>query len=245
MAGYVVNQPSIPLELPLFGFDDRHAACQATADALAASATSALDEGRRARIALSGGSSPAPAYRTFALMDLDWSRIDIGLVDDRWVDLDNSGSNEAMIRSAFVDAKGVTIFGMKTQHATPFEGEATREAIYRNLRPFDVIVMGMGPDAHTASWFNNSPQLQACLSMQTPQTLLGVDASAAPVAGAYPLRMTLTLPTVAEAEQIILLLFGADKKYVLRDALDTPVTEAPIRALINACGDRCVVFWAK
>lgn len=232
-------------ELPFFAFEDRHAACQATADALAASVLAAQNEGRRARIALSGGSSPAPAYAAFAAKDLDWSQVDIALVDDRWVDLSNAGSNEAMIRTAFAAAHGVTIHGMKTTDATPFEGASTQDRLYAALRPFDAVVMGMGPDAHTASWFAGSPQLGACLALDTMETVVGVDASAAPVAGAYPMRMTLTLPAVCEAQQIIFLLFGADKKQILAHALTTPATRAPIRALLDACVERCVVCWAN
>jgi 6-phosphogluconolactonase len=240
-----MSEPAPALELPLFAFEDRQSACLATANALAAFAQAALDEGRRARIALSGGSSPAPAYRAFAEMDLDWSQIDIALVDDRWVGADEAGSNEAMIRDAFAAAQEVTLFSMKTPHATPFEGEASLDPIYKGLRPFDAVVLGMGPDAHTASWFSGSPQLGACLAYDTDQTILGVDARAAPVAAPYPLRMTMTLPPIAEASQIVVLLFGADKKHVLAQALDTDVTQAPIRAVLEASGERVVVFWAN
>jgi 6-phosphogluconolactonase len=243
MAQHMTNPPV--LDLPLFAFDDRVSACRATADALAAFARAAINEGRRARIALSGGSSPAPAYRAFAAMDLTWSQVDIALVDDRWVDLDDPGSNEAMIRAAFAAAKGVTVHSMKTKDALPFEGEARLEPIYAKLRPFDAIVLGMGPDAHTASWFPASPQLAACLTPDQTRTLMGVDASAAPVAAPYPYRMTMTLPAVAEAGQVIVLLFGADKKQILANALDTDVTQAPIRAVLEACGERVVVFWAE
>jgi 6-phosphogluconolactonase len=232
-------------DVPLFVFEDRIGAHKAVAEALRASVDAAHSEGRRARIALSGGSSPAPAYRAFADLPLDWSRVDIALVDDRWVNLDNAGSNEAMIREVFSGAHGVTIYGMKTAHETPFEGQAALDPIYSALRPFDAVVLGMGPDAHTASWFVGSPQLEACLSPDTTKTVLGVDASAAPVAGDYPLRMTLTLAPIAQAGQVILLMYGADKKQIFAEALHTPVTQAPIRAAIQASRDRSVVFWAN
>jgi 6-phosphogluconolactonase len=238
------NLPEETSHLAFFAFDSRQDACHATAEALASSVRTAFDEGRRARIALSGGSSPAPAYRAFANLPLDWSQIDIALVDDRWVDLVDKGSNEAMIRAAFSNARGVTIFGMKTPHAHPRDGINELETVYAPLLPFDAIVLGMGPDAHTASWFVGSPQLSVCLSPTTSATVIDVDASAAPISGNYPLRMTLTLPPVAQASNVILLVFGADKRQVLTDALDMPVTQAPIRAAIEACEDRLVVFWA-
>jgi 6-phosphogluconolactonase len=244
MAGFVVVMTEQPQALALFSFSDRVATHQAVATALAASVKAAHEEGRRARIALSGGTSPAPAYRAFAQQELDWSRVDIALVDDRWVGMEDAGSNEAMIRQAFEEAAGVSVFGMKSAHDTPFLAQSALDSTYAALRPFDAVVLGMGPDAHTASWFAGSPQLAACLTSGSKATVLGVDASMAPVAGAYPLRMTMTLPPIAQAGQIIILLYGADKKQKLTQVLDTPVIEAPIVAVLDACGERCVVFWA-
>jgi 6-phosphogluconolactonase len=230
---------------PFLSFPSRPAAEEALAAALEAGVRDAHSEGRRARIALSGGSSPEPAYRAFAAKQLDWSKVDIALVDDRWVDVDQAGSNQAMIQRAFASATGVTIFGMKLPTSNPKLAEAELDGVYRALRPFDAIVLGMGPDAHTASWFPASPDLAACLDPQGPATVLGIDASLAPVAAPYPERMTVTLPVVSEAQQILILLFGADKKQILQQALDMSVTNAPIKAVIDATGARCVALWAE
>jgi 6-phosphogluconolactonase len=134
---------------------------------------------------------------------------------------------------------------MKLPTSSPKLAEAELDGVYRALRPFDAIVLGMGPDAHTASWFPASPDLAACLDPQGPATVLGVDASLAPVAAPYLERMTVTLPVVSEAQQILILLFGADKKQILEQALDMPVTNAPIKAVIDATGARCVALWAE
>ena len=231
--------------IPFLSFPSRSAAEEALAAALEAGVRDAHADGRRARIALSGGSSPELAYRAFAAKDLDWSKVDIALVDDRWVDLDQAGSNQAMIERAFASATGITIFGMKLPNASPKLAEAELDGVYRALRPFDVIVLGMGPDAHTASWFPASPDLAACLDSQGSATVLGVDASLAPVAAPYPERMTVTLPVVSEAQQILILLFGADKKQILQQALEAPVTNAPIKAVIEASGAKCIALWAN
>lgn len=229
---------------PLLSFASRAAAEEALGDALAAGVRDALAQGRRARLALSGGSSPEPAYRAFASKDLDWSQVDIALVDDRWVDVNQAGSNQAMIERAFASAHGVTIFGMKRPVASPKLAEAGLDGVYRALRPFDAIVLGMGPDAHTASWFPSSPDLAACLDPNGSATVLGVDASLAPVAAPFSERMTVTLPVIGEAQQVLLLMFGADKKQILQQALEAPVTIAPIKAAIEAAGARCVALWA-
>ncbi|WP_313588392.1 6-phosphogluconolactonase [Aquidulcibacter sp.] len=231
--------------IPFLSFPSRSAAEEALAAALEAGVRDAHADGRRARIALSGGSSPELAYRAFAAKDLDWSKVDIALVDDRWVDLDQAGSNQAMIERAFASATGITIFGMKLPNASPKLAQAELDGVYRALRPFDVIVLGMGPDAHTASWFPASPDLAACLDSQGSATVLGVDASLAPVAAPYPERMTVTLPVVSEAQQILILLFGADKKQILQQALEAPVTNAPIKAVLEASGAKCIALWAN
>ena len=233
------------LPFPLFAFESRAEANQALAEALAASVLAAHGRGQRARIALSGGSSPEPAYRLFAAMDLDWSHVDIALVDDRWVELSDPGSNQAMLLRAFDAAQGVSIFGMKRATTTAKESEGMLDPPYASLRPFDAVVLGMGPDGHTASWFPKSPDLDACLDPQTKATVLGVDASDAPVAAPYFDRMTLTLPAVAEAHQILLLVFGAEKKQILSRALHAPVAIAPIRAAIEAGGSHFVALWAN
>jgi 6-phosphogluconolactonase len=230
---------------PVLSFPSRPAAEDALAAALEASVLGAHAEGRRARIALSGGSSPEPAYRAFAAKDLDWSKVDVALVDDRWVDVDQAGSNQAMIERALLQATGVTIFAMKRPTTSPKQAEAELDQVYRALRPFDAVVLGMGLDAHTASWFPASPDLAACLDPQSPATVLGVDASPAPVAAPYGARMTLTLPVVLEARQVLLLVFGTDKRHILQQALERPVTIAPIRAVIEATRSGCIALWAE
>jgi 6-phosphogluconolactonase len=229
--------------------DSREDAGQALASHLATIICAALATGRRARIALSGGSSPEPAYRALARTELDWSRVDIALVDERWVDPDSDGSNEAMVRRAFEQAHGVTIHGMKGPLPDPRGAAAEAlDPIYASLRPFDAIVLGMGPDLHTASWFEGSPELAACLDRSTHASVLGVEVSKAPVGAAFPLRMTITLPVVEECPDVSLLMFGQDKIELLERRLEAPaaasVTIAPIQAAMAVLQDRFAVYWA-
>jgi 6-phosphogluconolactonase len=232
-------------ELAFFAFADREAAYAATSDALAASIAAAHGQGRRARLALSGGTTPAPAYRALAATQQDWAQVDVALVDERWVDIHDSGSNAALVVQAFEAAQGVGFHPMKTDHARAVDGAVALEPIYQSLRPFDAVVLGMGPDAHTASWFAGAPQLAQCLDPKGVQTVCALDAAKAPVAGQYPWRISLTLPPIAEAEQVILLIFGDEKKRVLEQALTQPILQAPIRAALESCADRLVVFWAN
>jgi 6-phosphogluconolactonase len=232
-------------ERAFYVFADRAGACEALADALAALIMEALARHGRARIALSGGSSPEPAYAALASRPIDWSKVDIALVDDRWVDPASPGSNEAMIRRAFAGARGVTIHGLKTPHEhARGPGQAAAQTAYARLRPFHAVTLGMGPDAHTASWFPGSPDLPACLDLRTTATVQAVDASAAPVAAPYPWRMTLTRPAVIESPDIALLIFGEDKRELFMRALESPEAEAPIHAAVEPRAGAFHVFWA-
>ena len=72
------------IEFPIFRFDSRAEASAAAAEGLAAAIAAAHAQGRRARIALSGGTSPGPCYEALAKKPLDWTGVDVALVDDRW-----------------------------------------------------------------------------------------------------------------------------------------------------------------
>ncbi len=200
-----------------------------------------------ASIALSGGSTPVPIYKKLADIDLDWSKVQIVLVDDRWVDLDQPGSNEAMIREtlgANPDALP-NIIGLKTSHAHPADGVAELEDRLAALHmPIDLTLMGMGGDAHTASWFPGAEGLEAALNPNNPHILCGIDAKDAPGAQPYRYRISMTLSAVMNSRHIGLLLTGDEKRRVFESAATASVYEAPVKALL-AAGPRFTTFWAR
>jgi 6-phosphogluconolactonase len=227
-----------------FAFASRAGLCDAVADVLESVIGQALQSAPRASVALSGGSTPGPAYRALAARPLDWSRVDLALVDDRWVAPGEAGSNETLLRDAFAEATGVTIHGLWQGGASAGADAAAGEARYAALRPFCAVLLGMGADAHTASWFPGSAGLDAALDLDTRQTLVAVDATGCPGAQAWPHRVTLTLPPVAQAGWVGLMLTGDDKRAVLERALNQPHAEAPVRAALEAAGSKSAVFWA-
>lgn len=232
---------------PMLKFENRNEAIKAAADSIEAAINNALSKNKRARIAVSGGSTPEPIFKDLAMRNLDWENIDIALVDDRWVNLDNAGSNEAMIRRAFEDAKGVNIIGMKNNNLDAFAAENEINEIYSKLRPFDAILLGMGNDGHTASWFPKAKELEELLS-KTPKTIMATDVSHSSVGGAYPQRMTITLPVVAETEMVILALFGEEKLKTFEHCIsnnDENECEYPINTARKSNIDNFVIFWAN
>ena len=204
----------------------------------------ALETRGHASLMVSGGSSPKPLYARLSKMDLDWSKITVSLVDERWVDPGESGSNEDFIRNTLIQnrAEAVTFFGLKTNHPSVEAGLTSAESRFKQVeRPFDVCVMGMGSDAHTASWFPNSKGLAKALAPDNLDILCAVDASGAPVAGAHPHRITLTLRAVLDAHFVVLFIPGAEKRAVFDAAPGKPVFDAPVQALLGA-GQNLHVF---
>ena len=191
----------------------------------------------RATLMVSGGSSPKPLYQRLSETELDWSKVTISLVDERWVDPGEAGSNEDFIRENLIqnEASNANFFGLKTSHVSVQAGLTTAEGRFKTLhRPFDVCVMGMGSDAHTASWFPHAKGLANAVSMENEGILCAVDATGAPVAGDHPHRISLTLRAVLESHLVLLFIPGSAKRIVFDSASSKPVSEAPVKALLHA-----------
>lgn len=223
-------------------FDSRDAAIKAAADRL----EHALREGLALRggacAALSGGSTPEPAYAALAARGLDWPRITFTLVDERWLPPSDPGSNEAMLRRALAPAlaRGARLLPMWSDAPSPAAGADRAELAYAGLE-IDIALMGMGGDAHTASWFPGTPDLSRALDPHSTRNLIAVNA---PHAAATPERLTLTLAAIQRARRIALLITGEDKRARLDAALSEPTDEAPVGVLVRECAAKLEVIWA-
>lgn len=198
----------------------------------------------KASLMLSGGSSPRPVYEALSEMDLPWENVTIGLVDDRWIERGQAGSNETFLDETLLKgkAKAARLVGLKTKDASPAAGlKASGEQLSAIARPFDVCVMGMGLDGHTASWFPNSKGLKEALDIENKATVAAIDAAGCSVAGNHPRRITLTLSAVMASKQIILMIPGAKKADVFKASAAQSVYDAPVKAL-RAAGHRLTVI---
>jgi 6-phosphogluconolactonase len=186
---------------------------------------------RGGHIALAGGSSPRRAYERLADMDLDWSGTDIWLGDDRCVGPEHEHSNYRMVKEELVDRIPVER-RPPAFHRIPGElgpGPAA-DAFERELRDafgesselpvFDLVLLGIGPDAHTASLFPRDAALA-----ERKRWAVGVEAP-----GMAPLvsRVTLTLPVLDAAREVVFLISGSDKADAVARAFgDAPDPSAP------------------
>lgn len=211
---------------------------------IADAVTSAVATRGAASLMLSGGSSPRPVYEALSDMDLPWDKVTIGLVDDRWITRGQAGSNETFLDATLLKgkAKGAKFIGLKTDDANPAAGVKASEAQLSAIpQPFDVCVMGMGLDGHTASWFPQSNGLKEALDPNNSDTVIAIDARGCPVAGDHPDRITLTLSAVMASKQIILMIPGAGKSDVFKASAAKSMYDAPVKAL-RAAGDRLTVI---
>ena len=195
----------------------------------------AIAEKGAASILVSGGSTPLPLFKALSESDLEWSKVTISLADERWVEPSDSASNEKLVRENLLQNKAAnaTFIGMKTSHSDANDGLEELNARYEAMSwPVDVLILGMGEDAHTASLFPCSEQIQTGLS--TEDKLLAVTPTTAPHQ-----RMSFSLNALVQSKNVFLHLTGDSKKAVLDKALagDISLNEAqlemPIRAVLH------------
>lgn len=206
----------------------------------------ALDERGEATFMVSGGSTPEPLYKALSQVDLDWESVYVALVDERWVEFDHPRSNEAFVARSLVQNKAANtnLIGMKNTAATPAEGLADCEVAYQQLaQPYDITILGMGSDGHTASWFPHAQGLE--LALTTEQICAAVTAQPSAVTGEEIERMTLSLQGVLQSKMLVLLLTGEEKLQVFRAAqAGTSVNDMPIRALLQQQQVPLTLYWA-
>lgn len=229
-----------------FKFEDRAALIESLYQEFVEELARTLQQKPSATLLLSGGSTPAPLYRKLSSADLDWGKISVALVDERWVDPASEASNERLLRETLlVDrAASANFTGMKTNHRTPFDGITECNTRYAALpSPYSACLLGMGPDGHTASLFPGAEGLIAALD--SGQYCAAIRAIRSDVTGEQVERMTMTPWGILQSRRLILLISGNDKWEVYREACQSGATpELPISQFIHQQRVPLEVYWA-
>jgi 6-phosphogluconolactonase len=216
-----------------------------------------LDAGERAvaqrgrfTLALAGGSTPEKAYRLLAQPEnarrIDWSKAYLFFGDERFVPPDDPRSNQGMARRSLLERAPIPadhVFPIPTNHATARESAeeyARTLAAFFGVAPgqgfprFDLILLGMGDDGHTASLFPGKQTLQEKTAW-----------AAASPPGVLPPpveRVTLTLPVLNAARGVLFLVAGEQKAAPLREVLEGPV-DASARPASGVHPDQGTLTW--
>lgn len=196
---------------------------------------------KRASLAVSGGSTPLPFFHALSLKDLDWSRVDIVLADERWVDETDAASNTRLVKENLLrnNAAAATYFPLRQSGDTPQEGlEAVSTGLATLTRPLDVLILGMGNDGHTASLFPDAPELDRAMDIDSREVVVAMT----PPSQAQP-RITLTCAFMRDARFTALHLKGGDKLETLKQALRQPdgLSAMPVRSFLKP---GLQVFWS-
>lgn len=222
----------------------------AWADACAIRLTDALDEALaesgKAIFAGSGGSTPEPIYRRMAGTGLDWSRITVTLIDERYVAETSSESNAALLKQTLLTDRAAAARFVPLFHPAVTVDRAAALAAHALAvegGKLDAVLLGMGEDGHICSMFPDSPTLKTLLSPALAPTVLGVPRGRDGAAPSLE-RLTINLPYLMTANRVVLAITGAAKRAVFeREATGDPTTQ-PIAALI-AAGVPLDVLWTE
>ncbi len=195
----------------------------------------------QASLLLSGGRSPIPFFQALSSHPLDWSRVVVSLVDERWVPADHTDSNARLVRENLLQGAAGAAQFVPLAHAELSPDDAL-PLVERDAAalpsPFDVVVLGMGDDAHTASLFPNLDATAAALQADAPP-LAAIRPTTAPHA-----RMTFTLPALLRSRLIALQITGANKRRVLESVVGAAPIEAPIAAFLEPLAVPVRVYYA-
>ncbi|EEB06769.1 6-phosphogluconolactonase [Schizosaccharomyces japonicus yFS275] len=230
-----------------FTYEDSRQVAEKLAEIVKSSSAAAIEKNGRFTIALSGGSLPKILAQGLAqVQGVDFAKWEVFFADERVVPLDHEDSTFHACQEAFFSKVGLKREQIHTlseellkenekdvqNYADEYEGQLVHtfaNASTIKVPSFDLIVLGCGPDGHTCSLFPNHELLKEDVAWVAPIT----DSPKPPKE-----RITLTLPVVTHAHQIVFVATGAAKKTVIKEILEDATSTLPSALITQAAKDR-------
>ncbi len=195
---------------------------------LALEVSRAIAERGSCALCLAGGRTPEPVYRELASeSSIAWDRVDVYFSDERAVPPDHPDSNYRMVHLALLSRVPIPPARVHRMEAERPDREAAARDYERSLPlRLDVLLLGMGPDGHTASLFPGSPVLDERRRLVVP------------VVGAKPPaeRLTITPPVIEAARQVAVIATGEDKAAMVARAIEGPLAPKAVPAQLAQRG---------
>lgn len=221
-------------------YPTREALATALAERIAGVLAAAIAERGHAVLAVSGGTTPALLFQHLSSAAIEWTKVTVTLVDERFVPDDSPRSNARLAKTNLLTgpAASAHFLPLYAPADTVEAAAAIADAEVRKLpMPFDVVVLGMGTDGHTASFFPDAPTLPSLIDPNARQMVAPVHAES----GGEP-RITITMPTIIGARLLVLHIEGEAKRDVLASALAG--ADMPIGAVLRQSAHPVEVYWA-
>jgi len=197
----------------------------------------ALHHQNTATLVVPGGTTPGPIFDDLCAVDLEWSRVNVMLSDERWVPEDSERSNTRLLRERLLiqKAEAARYLPLFAASDRPENILAELETVISPCLPISVLVLGMGADMHTASIFPGADNLDAALDKNAP-ILVPMRAPGAPEP-----RVTLSARVLDSALSKHIVITGEEKREALERAVHLSSSQAPIKAVLSGA----TIHWAK
>ncbi|MBU0719795.1 6-phosphogluconolactonase [bacterium] len=199
----------------LYAFEDTEHLVSSLCERIVSDLKRAIDARGGACLAVSGGSTPKKLFERLSLADLEWDKVTLTLVDERWVNSYDENSNERLVYEHLIKnkAKSAKFIPLKNIVSRAKEGTEITQNRLKNIQSLDVVVLGMGTDAHTASFFPSKYEIE-----ELENALSTEDLCCATTATAEPTeRITISRSFLLTASSLLLHIEGRVKK----DVFDT------------------------
>jgi len=201
----------------------------------------AINEKGEATLIVSGGSTPKPLFEQLSKTVFAWEKVSVGLCDERWVDPSSQKSNAHLVKKHLLqqEAAKATFIGMYEEGSDIYTAQKVCSQKMQKLAPFDVVILGMGSDAHTASLFPDNEMLEEAFDLKNPNLCIAIESETAPFS-----RMSLTLRAILRAQNIYIHFEGEEKISVYEEAIaGEDIYKMPIRSVLNQTLKKVEVFY--
>ena len=197
----------------------------------------------QASLLVSGGSTPIHLFHLLSTKNIDWNKVTVVPVDDRFLPDGHPDQNGTLIKERLLinnASKANFIPLVVNSTDAQLNLELVENTIAKIVRPFTVVILGMGADGHTASLFPSCKELQLGLNLNNTDSLIITNPTTAPYQ-----RISFTRRALLNTENLYLHCYGEEKKEIL-DALEVSTEkEYPIKAFINQNNIKPEIFWSK